>query len=297
MEKLRFRTAEQAREKLDKKQRKEIIQLYKDMAKDIEKELKKLAGKTNISSVMRDNYLRGLQKELNTILANNGDTVKASTLEAMTNVAKAITEDNAKWLTRIGLPPSSKLFRIPQQVVETVSSGKLYDGNWTLSRAIWKDINKNQSTLDRIIAKGIAENKSSYDIAKDLEQWVNPNKRLPWDWSKVYPNSSKTIDYNAQRLARTCVSHAYEEAFIRNTEANPFVLKYQWQASSANPCPLCMDRDGEYYTKGNLPLDHPNGKCTFIAVIEDEDAIIDRIANWANGNTDPELDEFASLLR
>lgn len=297
MEKLRFRTSEQAREKLDKEQRKAIKQLYKDMAKDIEKELNKLKGRTNISSVMRDSYLRGLQKELNIILANNDDTVKDSILKAMTKAAKAVTEDNAKWLTRIGLPPSSKLFRIPQQVVETVASGKLYEGNWTLSKAIWKDINKNQSTLNRIIAKGIAENKSAYDIAKDLEQWVNPNKRLPWDWSKVYPNSSKTIDYNAQRLARTCVSHAYEESFIRNTENNPFVLKYQWQSSSANPCPLCMDRDGEYYTKGNLPLDHPNGKCTFIAVVEDEDTIIDRIANWANGNTDPELDEFASSLR
>ena len=52
------------------------------------------------------------------------------------------------------------------------------------------------------------------------------------------------------------------------------------------------------YSKTDLPLDHPNGICTFIAVIEDGiTGIADRIADWALGDSDPELDTFARTLR
>ena len=59
------------------------------------------------------------------------------------------------------------------------------------------------------------ENCSYYEIAKDLESYVRPNARLPWnlrmaDGKKIY---KKQIDYNAQRLARTLVQHGYQQSF------------------------------------------------------------------------------------
>ena len=45
-------------------------------------------------------------------------------------------------------------------------------------------------------------------------------------------------------------------------------------------------------------MDHPNGMCTYIAVIEDSMTdIADRIADWALGETqDPALDQYYEFL-
>ena len=51
------------------------------------------------------------------------------------------------------------------------------------------------------------------------------------------------------------------------------------------------------YEKDSLPLDHPNGMCTYLAVIEDSfDTIADRLADWAHGGIDPELDAWSKDL-
>lgn len=297
-QKLRFNKVTAYRDKLDSHQEKMIRQLYKDVAKDIQKELKALQGKSNYSSIMKRNYLTGMQKQINSILRSNGKALNKLIQDNMLSISSYTINAYKEWAISLGMKFGTQLFNIPKDIVNVVATGQLYEGNWSLSRSIWKDIDKKQSDINTIIAKGIAQNKSAYDIAKDLEMYVNPTAKKPWDWAKVYPGVHKQIDYNAQRLARTCVSHAYEEAFIRATEPNPFVLKYQWQASSAHPCPLCMDRNGEIYNKGSLPLDHPNGKCTFIAITEDEDKIIDSLAAWVNSpeGTFPEIDAFSKAL-
>ena len=50
------------------------------------------------------------------------------------------------------------------------------------------------------MAKGIVAKKPIYDIAKDLESYVRPNARLPWnlrmaDRVRIYKNE---VDYNAK---------------------------------------------------------------------------------------------------
>lgn len=161
-----------------------------------------------------------------------------------------------------------------------------------------KHTKKAQQDINSIIAKGIAENKSSYDIAKDLEKYVNPSAKKDWDWSKVYPGTNKKVDYNAQRLARTMVSHAYQYSFVQTTKHNPFVEDYIWRsAGSERTCEICAERNGKHYAKDKLPLDHPNGLCTFIANTPDNmEDIADRLADWAHGKSDPELDEFVKSL-
>jgi SPP1 gp7 family putative phage head morphogenesis protein len=168
-----------------------------------------------------------------------------------------------------------------------------------LSRSIWNSTSKAKKDINTIIAEGIAQNKSTYDIAKDLEKYVNPSAKKDWAWSKVYPGTNKVVDYNAQRLARTMVSHAYQQAFVRVTKPNPFVTKYRWLASNSNRvCELCNSRDGVLFEKDDLPMDHPNGMCTFTAVIDQPMTdIADRIADWALGQPDSELDTFAQFLQ
>lgn len=293
--KLNLDTAEATRVQLTRQQQKAIHDLYKTAADRVAAEAAKAPRVP--SDALRKGYLRTLEKQLRNEMSVIGKTLRGTIKGNMTAVAGAVVSGNIDFLRSVGMPVQGAFSHVAKNVVQSVVTGKVYKGNWSLSRAIWSGTRKSQKDIQKVIAEGIAMNKSAYDIAKDLEKYLDPDAKKDWDWSKVYPGTNKVVDYNAQRLARTMVSHAYQQSFVRTTQKNPFVTKYQWLSSGARTCPICADRDGQYYEKNDLPLDHPNGMCTFVAVIEDSMVdIADRIADWVDGASDPALDEYAKFL-
>lgn len=295
--KLNLRTAEQERVRLTAAQQKQIQRLYENAAKEVAKQAEQAPRVP--SDVIKKQYLNQLQKQLNEELDKIRGEIDSTVKGSMKKTAEAVVRDNIDFLKEVGMPVEGAFSHVPDEVVRAVATGQLYEGEWSLSRALWKNTRRTQTDVQSVIAQGIAQNKSAYDIAKDLEKYVDPSARKDWDWSKVYPGTAKKVDYSAQRLARTMVSHAYQQAFVKTTQKNPFVTKYKWVSSGgARMCEICAARDGVEYSKTDLPLDHPNGMCTFIAVIEDSMTdIADRIADWALGGSDPELDIFARTLR
>ncbi len=290
---LSFKRAEQIRLELTAQQQKEIRDLYQSVADDIADRLS--VPQRVPSDALRQWYLRDLQKQVNSALEGVGKTTESTIRSNAEKVAQGVVDCNADWLKSVGMPIGGAFSWVPTDIVTSVATGQIYEGPWSLSGAIWADVQTQQRDIQTIIARGIAENKSAFDIAKDLEKYVDPSAAKPWDWSKVYPGVRRQIDYSAQRLARTMVSHAYQQSFVRTTQKNPFVTKYKWEASNSDRvCELCQERDGKLFSKDDLPLDHPNGMCTYTAVIEDSmDQIADRLADWANGAEDPELDTWA----
>jgi len=127
----------------------------------------------------------------------------------------------------------------------------------------------------------MAQNKSIYQMSKELERWVNPDKARPWNLRnaagrRIYPRS---VDYNAQRLARTLVQHSYQQSFIESTKNNDLIEDYIWVANGSRACPICIDRDGKHFPKDDIPLDHPNGMCVWVPNLK---------KNW--------LDELRNML-
>lgn len=271
--------------------------MYRRVSRNINKQLAGLPDTT--SGTLRRIYLEKLQQQINAELTKLGQDVSALIQANATAVAEAVVDDSIRFLSKLGFPIQGAFSKVPSDVVKSILTGQVYDGRWSLSRSIWNSTSKAKKDINTIIAEGIAQNKSTYDIAKDLEKYVNPSAKKDWAWSKVYPGTNKVVDYNAQRLARTMVSHAYQQAFVRTTKPNPFVTKYRWLASNSNRvCELCNSRDGVLFEKDDLPMDHPNGMCTFTAVIDQPMTdIADRIADWALGKPDPELDTFAQFLQ
>lgn len=164
-----------------------------------------------------------------------------------------------------------------------------------LSKRIWWSGNKVNGDIDKIIQKGITEKKSAYELAQDLQSYVNPEAKKDWKWKKVYPGTSKTIDYCAQRFARTSISHAYTLAMLRSCERNPFITKIRWHSVFApgRTCSLCKDRDGREYLLKDCPLDHPNGLCYQEPLLDDSlENIGSRLRNWVDGNSDTMLDNW-----
>lgn len=291
-----LRSAENIRLELTKTQQRDIERMYRRISRGIGKEADKLPNTT--SGALRKMYLKQLQKQINSELGSLGSNLESTITENMLAVAGAVVADNIAFHQAIGLSIQGMFSHVPGDVVKTVATGQLYEGRWSLSQSIWGHTAKTKKDINTIIAEGIAQNKSAYDIAKDLEWYVNPSARKPWDWSKVYPGTALKVDYNAQRLARTMVSHAYQQSFVRTTQRNPFVSKYKWISSnSGRVCELCNSRDGVLFEKDELPLDHPNGMCTFVAVTDSMVDIADRLADWVEGKSDPELDDYEEYLK
>lgn len=299
MAKINLQDGEIARLQITKAQEAEITNLYHQTYLNLKKQMNSIPKNGTPSDSMRRSYLKKLTSQLKESYQSMGGDLEKSIKDGMLATSQAVVDANDVWLQKAGITLQGAYSYVPKDIVSLISTGKIYGGNWTLSKAIWGHTQKTLNDIDQVVATGVAVNKSAYEIAKDLEQYVNPSVRKEWEWSKVYPGTSKKVDYNAQRLARTMVSHAYQQSLLATTKYNPFVKGYRWRsAHSSRTCEICNERDGKLYSADDLPLDHPNGLCTFIAELSDNMSdIADRIGDWATGSKDSALDQWYDSMR
>lgn len=285
------------RKELTDAQYKQIQSLYQQLAARAQKRAKLLEGSTASANLQREE-LRKLAKELQQEAQKIASFLEGSIKDDMTKVSEAVVKDALKFNSLIGLDIKGAFSHVPADIVETILTGKLYQGNWSLSGALWIDIAKTQQDINKIIAEGIALNKSAYDIAKDLEKYVDPSARKDWDWSKVYPGTKKKVDYVAQRLARTMVGHAYQQSVVATAKNNPFSEGILWiSGHSHRTCEICRDRDGNVYPADKLPLDHPNGMCSFAVYISKSlTDIADELADWVEGKPNKAMDDWVASM-
>lgn len=292
-----LRDGELARQNITHDQEIEISKMYKRVYRDLQKQLKNIPGDTSSESIKRT-YLKGLTKQLDEAYKSLGEGLEKQIKKGAQDASQAVVSNMEDWLQKAGLNIEGAYSHVPKDIVAVLSTGQLYGSDWTLSKAIWWESKKHSDDIHKIVATGVAANRSAYDIAKDLEKYVNPSAKKEWDWSKVYPGTSKKVDYNAQRLARTMVSHAYQQSLLATTKYNPFVTGYKWRSAHTHrTCEICNERDGQVYTADTLPLDHPNGMCTFLTELSGSlDDIADRLGDWVNGKEDPGIDKWYNSM-
>lgn len=298
--KLIFQSADKAKAAITDAAKKEIAKLYSDWADEIGEKALYYRTKTNASSWLQEQNMRQLQAQLAATSKQISNEVYGIAKDSIYKVSDAVVQANNKWLIGLGFPVdgvNSAFVSVPDQTVRRLITGQIYESGWSLSKSIWSDNEKTLQDIYGIVAKGLAQNMSAYDISKLLETYVNPSRAKQWnltmpDGVKIY---KKAVDYNAQRLVRTLVQHGYQQSFIATTQKNPFIEYYIWRANGSRTCLLCADRDGKRYAKDELPMDHPNGMCTMEPYVDD-DKMIDRLADWVNNpdGYDSELDAFAS---
>lgn len=288
-----FQLADSEKRKLSRITQKRIKQLYEDVAKSLEDNVSSV-DLTKSSGSLKQYYLKsmqdevekavdGIDKELNSTIQNSAESSGGLVVTAQNTIMK-----------RAGLSLEGAYGYVPEQVVKNLVSGSLYKGDWSLSQSIWKSGNKVKSDVQNVIAKGLAENKSVKDISEDLITYLRPSARKPWDWGKVYPGTSAQVDYNAQRLARTMIQHAYQQSMIQSMKYNPFCNGVIWHSVFAHgrTCELCKERDGNLYELKKLPLDHPNGLCYFEPALDDMNNIADSLADWVKGKKNKGIDDY-----
>lgn len=297
-QKLIFEDAEAIKSAIMASQQKEIAKLYEDWADEIGEKAKYYSHKSTASAPVSERYYRELQKQLRQTSQEVSNEIYKKIKSNIYTVADAVVSDNVKWLESFGFSSkglNAAFSYVPNEIVQNLINGKIYKSGWSLSSRIWGDNEQTLKDIYHVMAKGLAENKPIYEIAKDLESYVRPSAKLPWnlrmaDGKKIY---KKQVDYNAQRLARTLVQHGYQQSFIATTQKNPFITEYVWRSNGSRVCELCLARDGVHYKKTELPMDHPNGMCTMEPVVVDD--MVDKLSDWANSpdGTYPEIDKFA----
>lgn len=298
MASLIFKDAEAAKAAIMASQQKEIAKLYEDWADEIGERAKYYSHKSTASAPVSERYYRELQKQLRQTSQEVSNEIYKKIKSNIYTIADAVVSDNVKWLESFGFSSAglnAAFSYVPHEIVQNLITGQIYDSGWSLSSRIWGDNEQTLKDIYQVMAKGLAENKPIYEIAKDLESYVRPSAKLPWnlrmaDGKKIY---KKQVDYNAQRLARTLVQHGYQQSFIATTQKNPFITEYIWRSNGSRVCDLCKARDGVHYKKTELPMDHPNGMCTMEPVVAED--MIDQLADWFNSpdGTYPEIDAFA----
>ena len=286
--------AEQKRIRIIAQQERQIAKLYAEVAHDLGREAAKHKNNSLGHRWLVD-YGKALKRDSKGIYRKIQRTVESNMLAT----AKAVTGANSKFWGGI-VPEVSERFAdvfstIPQRAVAELMNGGIYKDFTGLSERLWNYQGQFKQDIGYIINQGILAHRSAYDLAKDLEMYLDPKYKCPYEWSRLYPRSNKVVDYSAQRLARTSITHAYQMAMRRSTQDNPFVEKYQWLASNAatGTCDLCRERNGKYFEKSSLPLDHPNGRCVVIPVIEKSyDEIAEEIRDWSKGGRNSALDKW-----
>lgn len=298
MNEFKLGNAEKLRDRLTKEQEQEIANTYKQVADKVKKKLKSIPDNGTATSALKKQQLQQLKKLLDSEYKSMRDKIgkqieqKAKeTTQGPINAAKEF----AKKLGFVKLEGSYA--SVPNDVISSIVTGQVYDGDWSLSSALWKDVQHKQKDINKVIADGVSMNKSAFDIAKDLEEYVDPKAKKSWDWKKVYPGVSSKIDYSAQRLARTMPAHAYQQSLEATVKNNPFIDGYIWHSGTGKrTCEICRERDGKFFAKGKLPMDHPNGRCTFITKGQSMMDISDRLADWVNGKSDKGIDKYMEDL-
>lgn len=320
----RLGTAEEARKSLTEKRLKEIRSMYDQVYKDVKKDLSKTRSR------MKTRMLKDLKRDIEENIKRINEEIETDIKRDMNTVCRVAVEDKRKAMKEQGYKDadiSSSFISIPESVVRSIITGSVYNQGWTLSGAIWGYSKDTQDEINKIIAQGVASGKDTLLIAKDLEKYVMPEyeKRSRIIEFQKYKRDSQgklildergnpipdgrpkkyvpgRVDYNAQRLARTMIAHAYQQAFERVNKKDPFVTGYIWHSAGQHgrTCSVCLDRDGQFFEKDALPMDHPNGMCTFEAYMPDDLlTIANRIAEWydAPEGTYPEIDEYAKEFR
>lgn len=287
-----YSQAEKDRELLIRQRQRNTARAFEGMRKKIDEQISTMNMST-VSERAKRQQLEEIRDQLQKSLGAYYSDLENGLKSDMVSIGQSVLSDSAAFYNSLNMPISIGITSFPVEIMENVVNGTVYNEKWFLSGALWGDYQDKLDDINQVITEGIGLNKSIYEIAKDLEKYVDPNARKDWAWSKVYPGTAKTVDYNAQRLARTLIAHAYQQNVVRQAQANPFATGVKWEASGGERmCEICEERDGKIFPVDEVPLDHPNGMCTFTVQTPSMMEMSNTLADWVNGEPTPWDDQL-----
>ena len=145
------------------------------------------------------------------------------------------------------------------KLVTTMMESRLPTG-YTLSQRIW-DFKSYSKDIEAIIRNGITNNLHRNTIAKQLDSFLLPHKRL----TALTPYG-RTLSSDSLRVAQTEIWESYRRGTVEYAKQAPWITGLVWTLSAAHLelCD-CDDLDGTVFAPSAVPMaPHPRCQCSLV---------------------------------
>ena len=279
--------------KLNKNQEKELLRIYQELAKQLSSEIascRTSSSKQYLSGI--EEIVQAYMNELNINLSRTikGNIQASSKIASSTSTAyyESITDD-----IKLRSMFNKSVIRTSSNTVKKLIQGNYYADGKTLDNRIWNITKKNAKDIDTLIKINVSRGANSRKLAEQLERYINPAKRV--EAKSLEAGMNESISYQAQRLARTSITHSFSETTIENAKNNPFNKGIKWNLSASHSIrmhgktDICDDYSGKVFEVDEVPLQHPNCLCYFTEENKDIDKVIKELKAWNNGESNLSL--------
>lgn len=228
--------------------------------------------------------------------------------------------------TEAAEPDFDAVFRPQLSAVIEAANQRIYKDGIPLSGRIWNLQTQSLNGINQILAQGVADGNSAWNIAKLLQEYLGAGAECPrWTSTRLYKLTKQDIAdgdrtglysreacagqgvaYNALRLARNEIQVAHGMATDSLFAKMPWVEKEAINLSPSHPDIGCACEDvvvnGEdgtnVYPKGEISLPiHVHCLCYKTAVLMDDALFVEKLRGWANGSQPWQaLDDYAGWL-
>lgn len=283
--------------KLNLKQKQELQQIYTQLAAELSEEILEWPeSRTRTHLEQMYQIVNKYSKELYFDLKEHTTKYINTAADLQTNVQLSFV-DMLELEPVIDTALRRSITVISSRAVKQLIAGEYYKDDKTLSKRLWRITKNNKKNIDTVIKMNVARGCNARTLAEELEKYINPKKRII---SKSFAAgiNSHDISYQAQRLARTSITHVMAEVQIQNSIINPFNKGLMWNLSPEHSFRMhgkqdeCDDRDGKVYKPEEMPLQHANCMCYFTEVLEDVHKCIKDINAWVNGASNPDIEKW-----
>lgn len=235
---------------------------------------------------------RGIAADVEEVILDGANMAASIGTRGQVNATRALLSGYTPELIQRSI---SMFATVPRDAVAATLAHS-YRGK-VFADSIWEIEEGMRRMLSQTVAKGIAQGKSAFDIAKDIEPYLRMDsaswaryKRETDEIVKGVRMRRSRISYEATRLARTEINHAYREANYMAAERAPWVKGVRWRLSGSHRiydiCDIWAYRDRFGLGRGiyppmETPRDHPNGLCyttNELVPISELPQILDQIA-------------------
>lgn len=219
------------------------------------------------------------------------------------------------------------VFFQPQlQEILAVTADRVYGDGFKLSQRIWNLDEDSRRGIQQVIAAGIANGNSAWNIAPQLEKYLGAGQDCPrWARERLFgltkseiaagdetgllrgsPCLSNGVAYNALRLARNEIQIAHAAATDAIMARQPWVEAEKINLSPSHPAISCAcegiasggDNGDGVYPKGTIVLPiHISCLCVKTAVLMKDEEFIKRLRGWMDGSAAwPEMNTYAGWV-
>lgn len=307
--------------KLVQKQEKELLSIYTEASKRVSYKLSQAKAGS-----LTARYLSELDRSLKQYVVELAVELIKSTKAGIKASAEIASGVQLSYLDKIAPRQDiksifSKMFtQLPSSITKQLIGGSYYSDGKTLDERLWNITNKNAKDIDTIIKVNVANGANARDLAKQLDNYINPKNRI--NSKPIYTTNEKgklvklpppsgisnNISYQAQRLARTSLTHANNESYIQGSKMNPFNKGLKWNLSPSHyerqVARYGKDICDEYATQNNYELgagvypadEFPLAHCNCLCYPTQENVPVEKARNeliaWTNGEDNHKLNKW-----